>query len=134
MLRILRRFIRDVSGGPILEFAIAGPVVVTGLIGCLEYGRFFWVRNTLEYAVEEAGRYHILNKSASQSDIQTQVRNKVMGVDPTTITVTVVSTPGTGVTFKTITADGGNFGLLSGNLLPVSALPLKAETRVPVAN
>jgi Flp pilus assembly protein TadG len=134
MLRLLRCFARDQSGGPFLEFAIVGPVIVLALIGTLEFGRFFWVRNTLEYAVEEAGRYAILNKTASSTDIQTRVRNNVMGVDPTTITVTVNEAAGTGVTFKTITADGGNFALVTGNLLPMTTLKLKAATRVPVSN
>jgi hypothetical protein len=57
-----------------------------------------------------------------------------MGVDPTTITVTVNEAAGTGVTFKTITADGGNFALVTGNLLPMTTLKLKAATRVPVSN
>jgi Flp pilus assembly protein TadG len=131
MLRHLRRLARNEAGTSFIEFAIAGPVVILALLGCIEFGRYFWIRNTLEYAVEEAGRYAILNKSASESDIQTQVRNKVMGVNPSTITVAVVPTAGSNVTYKTITATSPNISLVGG-LLPVASLKLSAQTRVPV--
>ena len=133
MRRLLRRIASNQSGTAFIEFAIAGPVVILALIGCIEFGRYFWIRNTLEYAVEEAGRYAILNKDASQTDIQTQVRNRVMGVTPSTITVAVVTAAGSNVTYKTITATSPNISLVGG-LLPVASLKLSAQTRVPVPN
>jgi Flp pilus assembly protein TadG len=133
MIRVLRGIFRNQSGGAFIEFAIAGPVVLLAVMGCLEFGRYFWIRNTLEYAVEEAGRYAILNKTATESDIQTQVRSKVMGVDPSTISVSVVSTTGTNVTYKTITATSTGVSLVSG-FLPMRTLALSAQTRVPVPN
>ncbi len=133
MLRHLRRIARNDAGTAFIEFAIAGPIVILALIGVIEFGRYFWIRNTLEYAVEEAGRYAILNKNASQNDIQTQVRNKVMGVNPSTITVAVVPAAGSNVTYKTITATSPNISLVGG-LLPVASLKLSASTRVPVPN
>jgi Flp pilus assembly protein TadG len=141
MTFLLRRFARNQSGGAFIEFAIAGPIVLMALIGCLEFGRYFWVRNSLEYAVEEAGRYAMLNRAASQGDIQTQVRNKVMGVPGTSIDVSVVAADTTYVTYKTITAtynshvaDGkpsSSLRFLTG-FLPVTMMKLEASTRVPV--
>lgn len=141
MLRLVRRLSQNQSGAAFIEFAIAGPIVLMALIACLEFGRYFWVRNTLEFAVEEAGRYAILNRTATQTDIQTQVRNRVAGIPSSSIDVTVVSTDATNLVYKTITAtynshiaDGkpsSSFRFVTG-FLPVKMLTLEAKTRVPV--
>jgi Flp pilus assembly protein TadG len=135
MAGLIRRFRLDRAGTAALEFAIAGPVVLLALIGCLEFGRYYWVRNTLEHAIEEAARYVILNKNASDADIQAQVRSKVSGIDPEKITVAVTPVPGSNVTFKTITATVDNadssLSMITG-FLPVKSLKLTAQTRIPV--
>ncbi|TXL76362.1 pilus assembly protein [Vineibacter terrae] len=132
MRAFARCLARDEGGGPAIEFAIAGPVVLLVLFGCIEFGRVFWIRNTLEYAVEEAARYATLNKSATQSDIQTKVRSNVLGINPGIVQVAVVSAPGANVDYKTITAtlstNGGQISLISG-LLPVKMLTVSAQTR-----
>ncbi|HJQ60285.1 MAG TPA: TadE/TadG family type IV pilus assembly protein [Vineibacter sp.] len=139
MFQLLRRLRGNQSGTSIIEFGIAGPVVLMAIIGCVEFGRFFWIRNTLEHAIEEAGRFAVINKSASASTIQTQVRNKVMGISPSVIVVTVTDTAGPSVTYRTIvattTASGttpAGYVSLVGGFLPVTRLPLRAETRVVV--
>ncbi|MCW5744624.1 MAG: pilus assembly protein [Alphaproteobacteria bacterium] len=135
MIRFLRRLRRNSDGTSLIEFAIVGPVVLMAIIGCVEFGRFFWIRNTLEHAVEEAGRYAIINKTATSAQIQTQVRNRVMGVDPSTIVVTVTSAAGTGVTYKTIyaTTSSGTVSFVSG-FLPVKSMKMEATTRVVVGD
>jgi Flp pilus assembly protein TadG len=131
VLRLLRRSAKDRSGGPAIEFALVAPVLLMALIGAVEFGWYFLIRNTLEYAVEEAGRYAVLHKTATQTDIQTQVRNNVIGVAPTSITVSFSNSgTGTNVTYKTITASG-TYNMLTG-ALPLSTLTLYAATRVPV--
>lgn len=142
MFRFFRRFARNQTGAAFIEFAIAGPVVLLAVIGCLEFGRYFWVRNTLAFAVEEAGRYAVLNRTATEADIQTRVRSKVAGVSAESIDVTVTTTDATNVVFKTITAtynshigDGkpsSSFRFITG-FLPVTMLKLEASTRVPVS-
>lgn len=141
MLRHLRRLRANNAGTSIIEFGIAGPVVLMAIIGCVEFGRFFWIRNTLEYAVEEAGRYAVINKTATQTDIQTRIRANVMGIDPTLINVTVTPTAASTVTYKTIIATTGASGTtpagyvsLMGGLLPVANMPLRVETRIVVPN
>ncbi len=132
MCAFARRLARDEGGGPAIEFAIVGPVVLLALFGCIEFGRVFWIRNTLEYAVEEAARYATLNKSATQSDIQTKVRSNVLGINPGIVQVAVDSAPGVNVDYKTITAtlstNGGQISLIT-SLLPVKMLTVSAQTR-----
>lgn len=139
MLNLLRRFRDNQAGTSMIEFGIAGPVVLMAIIGCVEFGRFFWIRNSLEYAVEEAGRYAVINKTASTSQIETQIRSKVMGIDPSIITVSVTPSAGPSVTYKTIvattTASGttpAGYVSLVGGFLPVSKMPLRVEMRIVV--
>jgi Flp pilus assembly protein TadG len=133
MLNLLRRLRRNQSGTSMIEFGIAGPVVLMAIIGCVEFGRFFWIRNTLEHAVEEAGRYAVINKTASSTDIQTQVRSKVMGIDPTLIQVSVTDAAGPSVTYRTIVATtASGYVSLVGGFLPVTQMPLRAEMRAVV--
>jgi Flp pilus assembly protein TadG len=135
MRALVRRIAREQFGGSAIEFAIAGPIVLLMLFGCIEFGRVFWIRNTLEYAVEEAARYATLNKNATESDIRTKVRSNVMGVNPSIVEVAVVSAVGTNVDYKTITAtlttNSGQISFIT-DFLPVKMLTVAAQTRAVV--
>lgn len=143
MSHLLRRLTRDRSGTAMIEFAFALPVILLIVLGCLEFGRYYWIRNTLELAVEEAARYATLNRNATQADIQTEVRRvldrmiNIRSFNESDVTVTVVATAGSNVTFKTITAtmstNGGNLRFMT-NILPVQMLRLEARTRAVVPN
>lgn len=132
MIRRLRRFLRSLgreeSGVAAIEFAIAAIAILTCIIGAIEFGRYFYIKNTLDYVVTEAGRYAITNPTASDSDIRTQVTSKApSGVTPS---VTVSSTTSGTITYKTITATGTV--ALASKLFPFVSLSVTSRTRVPV--
>jgi len=78
-LHRLAELLADRRGGAAVEFAIIGPVLCTLLLGVVDVGRMFYVRQNLEYATEEAARYYMLNPSAASSDVTTQLKNKMQG-------------------------------------------------------
>lgn len=132
MIRRMRRLLgaigREDRGSTSIEFAIASIAVLMCIVGALEFGRYFYIKNTLDYVVSEAGRYAITNPSASDSSISAQVTTKSpTGVTPT---VTITSTVSGIVTYKTITATGTV--ALASNLLPFVSLGVTSRTRVPV--
>lgn len=132
MIRRLRRFLRALGredrGVASIEFAIAAIAILTCIVGAVEFGRYFYIKNTLDYVVGEAGRYAITNPSASDSDIQAQVTsNAPTGVTPT---VTITSTTSGNITYKTITATGTV--ALASKLFPFVSLDVTSRTRVPV--
>jgi len=141
MLGLLRRSAQDTSGSAMIEAAFVLPVVLLMVLGAIEFGRYYWIRNTFELAVEEAARYATLNKNATDVDIQTKVRsvvgNIVKSFDATTISVSVVPTPGGNVTYKTIRAtlstNDGKLRFMTG-ILPIPMLRLEAQTRAVVPN
>ena len=75
-MRMLLRLAKDGGGGAIVEFALLAPLLLTLLLGGLDFGRMFYVRQGLEYATEEAARYYMLNPASGQSDITTYLLAK----------------------------------------------------------
>jgi Flp pilus assembly protein TadG len=79
MRRLLKALGADERGGAILEFAILGPVLFTILLGIIEMGRMFYLRQALEYATEEAARYYMLNPTTDSTNVTTTLRNAMAG-------------------------------------------------------
>jgi len=73
------RLAADRQGGAILEFALVLPLLMTLLVGGVDIGRMFYVRQGLEYATEEAARYYMLNPTTASSNVTTQLRGKMPG-------------------------------------------------------
>lgn len=143
MSDLLQRLSRDRSGTSMIEFAFVLPILLLTVLGCIEFGRYYWIRNTLELAVEEAARFATLNKNATEAEIQTKVRSvltnmvDIQSFNAEDVSVSVVPTTGSNVTFKTIRAtlstNGGKLKFMTG-VLPVDMLPLEAQTRAVVPN
>lgn len=54
----------DNKGGAAAEFAIILPILLLLIIGIYEFGRLYWIQNTLQYAAEQAGRCIMAHTSA----------------------------------------------------------------------
>ena len=102
MLRFIKRFRAHNSGATTIEFAISFIVFVTTLFAVLEFGRIYWLRASLQEAVNVAGRYVLLNASATDAQIRTQVTNSAAGLVTANITTTITSPTISGVNYKTI--------------------------------
>lgn len=78
------------SGTAAIEFAIVAPVFLTMLYGLIETGRVFWTQSTLQYAVEEAVRFAIVDNSVSESDVASIAVSNAIGLaaDASDFTVT----------------------------------------------
>ena len=128
MRRLLRAIGREERGAAAIEFALGAIVILTCIVGAVEFGRYFFIKNKLDYVVTDAGRYAITNPSASDSDIRLEVTNNApFGVTPT---VTITSTTSGIITYKTITATGSV--ALASKLFPFVSLSVTSQTRVPV--
>ena len=101
---ILTRFIRARRGAVALEFAIGLPIFLAMVYGIFEFGRIFWTQNTMEYAVEEAARFTMVNPTAANAQIIDVVEENAVGLDTTLIAVNIVfEQSGTDNSFVTIT-------------------------------
>lgn len=55
------------------------PLLFTLLLGTIDIGRMFYVRQGLEYATEQAARYYALNPTAATSAVTTYLRGQMPG-------------------------------------------------------
>ena len=80
----------DSRGAVALEFALGLPIFLAMIYGVFEFVRIFWTQSTMEFAVEEAARFALVNPDASNDDIITVVRDKAAGLDVTRIDVNII--------------------------------------------
>ncbi|MBS0520184.1 MAG: pilus assembly protein [Proteobacteria bacterium] len=80
------------DGNAAIEFAFVAPVLITLLLGAMEFGRMLYVRQGLEYATESAARYYSMNPTSSQSSITSYLQGKMVGTSGSDISVSYAST------------------------------------------
>jgi len=94
-------------GSAAIEFAFISPVLISLMFGVVEYGRFLWMRTTIEQGVESAARYGVFqNKLYNDKSIadwvtptSTYADSMLAGITHLTVTVTpsVVTVSGIGM-------------------------------------
>lgn len=103
----LSRLIRCRRGIAAIEFAFIGPILILLMFGIVEYGRYLWVKVTIEQGVEGAARYGVFqNKLFNDGAISDWVtptkayaQAQLVGLENLTVTVTpnVVTIAGVGM-------------------------------------
>jgi Flp pilus assembly protein TadG len=89
----IRAFGRGNSGASAVEFALAAPFLFLLLFAIVEFGRAWWTKNSLQYAVERATRYAVVYATGacpSDGTIKTYAANQVyaQSVNSNTFSVT----------------------------------------------
>jgi Flp pilus assembly protein TadG len=89
----MRAFGRGNSGATAVEFALVAPLLFLLLFALFEFGRTWWTKNSLQYAVERATRYAVVCATGacpSDSAIKTYAANEVsaQSVDSSAFSVT----------------------------------------------
>lgn len=82
----------DRLGGAAVEFAILAPVLFAVLLGIIEMGRMFYVREALEYATEQAARYYMLNPTTDSGSVTTYLQGQMAGGMGSGVTVAYTDT------------------------------------------
>jgi hypothetical protein len=77
--RQIRSFGRSNAGSSAVEFAIAAPILFVLMFAVIEFGRAWWTKNALQYAIERAARYAVVCSAACPSDgqVATYAANQV---------------------------------------------------------
>jgi Flp pilus assembly protein TadG len=100
-----RRFLRNRSGGAMLEFALLGPVFLMFIIGFFQVAWAMYCASSVRYALHNSARALVLNPSMSQSDFQTLVTSAVTPLAAQNVTVTLTkTTPANGLQLSQATA------------------------------
>lgn len=127
----LKHFAREQEGATAVEFALVVPVFLIFLFGIISLTQAFWIRNGLQYAVDDAGRYAMINTTATDDQIRTQLRSKLYGMDSSAVTITLSSATSSGVTYKTIVTTY-SFSPFNNGLVSIPTISLSTQARVPL--
>lgn len=130
-LRKLLSFHRHIHGAMAVEFALVMPLFLLIVMGAIEFGRLYWIRGTMQFAIDEAARYAMVNTSATNSTIQTYATGKLYGLSSSTVTVAVTDQTISSVSYKVITATS-TFTFLVGDILPYGSITLTRTSKAPV--
>ena len=110
-------------GGAVVEFAVVLPLLITLLLGVIEYGWLFMVRQTLQNAAREGCRQMVLQTSVEPyANVQILV-DAVMQPTGVTAYATQLTHSGCAETVtvsvprSTVSLAGGFFGSSSANLI-----------------
>ncbi len=119
------------KGGAAIEFAVLGPVLFTLLLGAIDVGRMFYVRQALEYATEQGARYYMLNPTSTTGTVTTYLQGQMMGGMGGSVSVSYADTAScnanAAVTCTTVTATY-TFSFIAG-YLGLSSKILKATAQ-----
>ncbi len=128
---------RCCRGGVALEFAFALPVLIFFIFAVFEIGRALWTQTTLEYAVEEAARFAIVNDTIRDDDtleaaIDARLKERLTGLtttEPTLILDIDFEVDENGD--RTFVAVEGNYTFASvTSLFGLDPIELSAKTRM----
>jgi Flp pilus assembly protein TadG len=100
---LLRRFARASDGAAAIEFALIVPVFMLFCMGIIEGGRMMWIRNSIQTATEEAGRFAMAHTTATDAELVTHAADYFDSVGIDNPTFTVVRDTAGSMDFVTIT-------------------------------
>jgi Flp pilus assembly protein TadG len=118
--RGVARRARDASGSVAVEFALLIPVYIAFMFGTIEFGRMIWIRNTMEFAAEQAARYGAITSGATTATITAYAATQLIGISSTGITFTVPTLTSTTVQVRATY----NFTTLISAYVPIPATTL----------
>ena len=73
----IKSYTRDEDGAAAIEFALIAIPFFMIMLGIFETGRAMWTMNTVQYAVEDAGRYASINEGLAGSEIEEYAEDKL---------------------------------------------------------
>ena len=83
---------RRTKGNAVLEVALTLPVVLALSFGCVEFGYFFFVKNSIQGAAREGARASI-TPTATNADVTTAVTNAMTAAGLNNSGYTVTTSP-----------------------------------------
>jgi hypothetical protein len=89
---LLMRLALSRNGAAAIEFAFGFPIFLALVYMMFEFARIFWSQSTLEYAIEEAARYAMVNSTATSAEVETVATDSAIGLPTGDLTIVVTFT------------------------------------------
>ncbi len=120
-------------GAAAVEFALVTPAFLIMVMGIIDFSRIFWVKSTMQFAVEQAARHVMVNPTLSDTLLVQFAEDELAKVSLTGVTFPPpVSDTTDGVDFRTLTANY-TFSFM----IPIIDMPdivIQARSRTAVNN
>jgi Flp pilus assembly protein TadG len=97
----VQRLTRD-DGTVAIEFAVVGLLFFALLLGSIELGRAMWMRNSVQFAAEEAARWALVQATENSTAVVNYARERLSG-SPASATITAPYVTVAGVRYVTVT-------------------------------
>jgi hypothetical protein len=97
----VQRLTRE-DGTVAIEFAVVGLLFFALLLGSIELGRAMWMRNSVQFAAEEAARWALVQSAENSSAVVNYARERLSG-SPASATITAPYVTVAGVRYVTVT-------------------------------
>ncbi len=129
-MKLRSQLLANERGAALIEFAWTAPVLIALLLGAIDMGRMFYVRQGLEYATEQAARYYMLNPSAASGTITTYLQSQMPGGMGSSVSVSYSDTnPCNSMTSVTCTAIQATYSFTFTGYLGLGTKVLKATAQ-----
>ena len=127
-----RNLLRDRRGSTAVEFAMILPLMVTMMFGAMELGRYFLAFNSISSATEQLSRYAMIQGDATSVQLEAQLAQYLMGVDPAGLTLQFTNEidAATGLTFQVV--DVSMVHQTSIPFVEVDDLTIRSRIRTPL--
>ena len=130
MLKLAFRLGTSDRGVSAVEFALVAPVLLMTLLGAIDFGRMFYLRQGLEYAAQAGARYYVLNTTAASSVVTAYVQSKMPAGTESSVTVDLVDNRNCSgspqVTCTNITA---TISFAFAGFIPIGPMTLRASAQ-----
>ncbi len=137
MLRRLIRFLHDRRGVAAVEFAFVAPVIFMLTIGTIDVWRLVFSWSSLNHLAREATRYASVRGAESltpmtQTQLETFVNNRLIGMDPNDVTVTVAWIPNNSPGGTVSVQLDLQFDFFLGGLIGMDSIQVQGESAMVV--
>ncbi len=127
-MKIITRYMHNVKGSSIIEFALVLPILLLVLFGITEFGRMIMTTNILNTASREGARLAAVSPLGETAVIEARVNEVLAAGRVIAKAITVEYFPATSSVRVTVTSD---FNILSRSVLPASlrgTIELRGQT------
>lgn len=125
------QMLRCERGVAAVEFAIVSVLLITLIIGGIDMGRTFYVKNQLSYLADQATRAVLMDPGVSDATLTALVQGDFTAGNASLVTVTITNATISGVDFRVVQIDFP-MTLFIPNLTS-STFNLNVDRRVPIS-
>jgi Flp pilus assembly protein TadG len=102
--------IRECDGAAAAEFAMIFPLLLLLVLGIYEFGKIYWINNTLQFAAEQTARCILANETSTSSDSITSVTTAPCNANSYILNLSTANgTPSTSLVSSCHAIDNGTY-------------------------